>query len=160
MNIVFMLTGALVYRFRGGMPIFGLYNKRPVAQVLFALPYGWDVFIECGPILGFLCLVTTTITISRGHGNNMDLGDHDAGPEWYEPAIAWAKPHLSPYWYDVLGMAISGLTYTLPAGIFTLNPFLALSGVFKAPCYMLAKQAGAGTDGGELLTGAILWGSL
>lgn len=154
---LFALAGAFVYRMRGGMkPSF----PRPVDQMLFALPYGVAVFLAQGPILGLAAFVLTTLALVKGHGNSMDLGDQDKTPEWYEFLIKWLKPKISLYWYDATGLALSGLSYTLPAGILMLNPWIALSGVLKSPAYMLAKKAGAGTEGGELLTGALLWAAI
>ena len=163
MNSLFALLGAYIYRMRGGMePSF----PRPIDQVLFSIPYGlifglqfteWFSIYE-GIAIGLMALGLTTWAVLKGHGNNMDLGEGDASPEWYESVMRWLKPKVPLYWYDCAGMAVSGLTYTLPAGILTLNPILALSGILKAPAYMLGKKADAGTMGGELLTGALLWG--
>ena len=48
----------------------------------------------------------------------------------------------------------------MPAGIATLNPVLSLSGLLKGPAYMAAKFGGTHIEGGELLTGAVLWGCI
>lgn len=163
-----ILAGAFVYRMRGGMPP---SFARPADQIIFAFPFsvmaalqctniwGWEYYGE-GFLMQAVVLAATAGAVAKGHGNNMDLGEQDKGPEWYEPVILWAKPHMPLYWYDALGLAISGLTYTIPCGLATLNPWIALSGAFKAPCYMLSKKADARTEGGELLTGGVLWGVL
>lgn len=92
----------------------------------------------------------------RGIGAN-DLTDAQRAE--IEAAIfAYGENWL--YWRCVTGMALSGLVVTIPAGVATLNPFLALSGAWKAVAYMIAKKADSDTEGGELLTGAFLWGAV
>lgn len=59
-------------------------------------------------------------------------------------------------WRCFAGMALTGLLITLPAGIATLNPFLALSGALKAIAYAGPEK----TEKAELYTGAFLWLSL
>lgn len=165
LDLFLILAGAYVYRMRGGMkPSF----PRPIDQLIFALPYGiytWYVWYyqmdlrwEYALPLSIAVWGITAAAVAKGHGNSMDLGEYDREPEWYEFAIRWLKPHMPLYWYDALGCAISGLTYTLVPGLVTLNPVLALSGLLKGPAYMIAKKAEARTEGGELLTGAALWG--
>jgi hypothetical protein len=157
--------GALIFRMRGGL---GPKLPRPIEQLLFSLPYGGITYLVTENwYIAAVVLALTTITVLKGHGNNMDLGTwtEDAEHEWYEKYTGYHK--LDPqspgttkeYWYDVGGMAISGLTYTIPAGIATLNPFIALSGALKAPAYIIGWWVN-GTELGEWLTGAFLWGSL
>ena len=149
------LIGAFLYRIRGGM---APHFPRPIDQALCAIPYGIIVLMSCGWLLGLLTFVLTTAMFARAHGNTMDLGDFDREPEWYEFLIRpWLFDKVPLYWYDLIGHSISGLVCTLPAGILTLNPFLALSGALKGPAYALGKAAGSSTEGGELLTGAVLW---
>ena len=57
-------------------------------------------------------------------------------------------------------MAVTGLAVTLPAGILLQDPVIALSGALKAPAYMISYFGRTDTDGGEMLTGAVLWGVL
>lgn len=156
LDLLMMIAGAFVYRMRGGMKP---SLPSPVDQMIFALPYGVVTYLETNIWIALVVYILTTIAIRKGHGNTMDLGTQpESDPEWYEFFIKWAKPRLSPYWYDALGQAVSGLTYTLPAGIATLNPVLALSGIAKAPAYMISRKGDADTEGGEMLTGAFLWG--
>ncbi len=84
-----------------------------------------------------------------GHGGGLDMGTSEkepgAGrdPEKLEYLILWLHDKMPRYWYDALIMAITGIAVTLPAGIVVgfLNPwagaFLAVSGLSKAPAYMI-----------------------
>jgi hypothetical protein len=159
---IFSLFGAALYRFRG---MEQSILPRPFLQAAFALPYAvaadlyWPGFI--GFFVGIIVCVLTTLAVSTGHGRGMDLGETDKGdPERLEFIIAWLKPHVPLYLYDPALLAVTGLAITIPAGVATLNPFIALSGLLKGPAYAVAKWGKTGTDGGELLTGAILWGAL
>jgi hypothetical protein len=160
------VIGALIFRMRGGL---GPKFPRPLEQLAFSLPYGAVAYLVTSNwYIAAVVLAVTTITVLKGHGNNMDLGTwmEDADSEWYEKYTGYST--LDPnspgtakeYWYDVGGMAISGLTYTLPCGIATLNPLIALSGALKAPAYMISWALFKGTEIGEWLTGAFLWGTL
>lgn len=161
---VLSLLGALLYRWRGMSHPYKKYFPRPFNQIAFAapyavatglfyLPYGWWAVIPALAVLGLSTLGAVT-----GHGRGMDLGDTDKGePETLEFIVSWLKPYIPLYYYDALFLSVTGLAITLPAGIATLNPILALSGALKGPCYMVAKFGDTGTDGGELLTGAVLW---
>ena len=144
---------------------------RPVDQMLFALPYGiiaalftssvWEFIPYAPTVVGVLTFTLTTLAVVKGHGNTMDLGEFDREPEWYEFVIRpWLFNRVPLYWYDFIGHCISGLTYTIPIGIATMNPILGLSGLAKGPAYAISKRGDAGTAGGELLTGAFLWGCL
>ena len=79
---IIALIGAFLYRLRGGMPP---SFPRPVDQLLFAVPYGlvtgfyWDNIFA-----GLIIWVITAGALCLGHGNNMDLGEQDAGDEVYE----------------------------------------------------------------------------
>ena len=159
MIILAIIFGAFVYRMRGGMkPSF----PRPFDQVIFSLPFGYVAYAEAGIVLGLVCLVLTAIAVSTGHGGAMDLGSwmKERDDERLEFIVKPLRGKISGYWYDVILLAVTGVVVSLPVGIITMNPFLALSGLMKAPAYMLAKKADAGTEGGELLTGATLWGAL
>ena len=160
-SLLMPITGAFIYRMRGGMPP---RLPSPIDQMLFALPYGYVAYAAHGWLAGLIILAITTLAIRKGHGDDMDLGlMPDSDPEWYDFIIGWRHKIPSAYWRDVIGLTVSGLSYTIPAGIVTMNPFLALSGALKAPCYMLAKRASYGIDyaiPAELLTGAILWSAI
>ena len=160
-SLLMPITGAFIYRMRGGMPP---RLPSPIDQILFSLPYGCVAFAAQGWVAGLIVLAITTIAVRKGHGDDMDLGlMPDNEPEWYDIFVGWRRKLPSAYWRDVIGLAASGLSYTIPAGIVTMNPFLALSGALKAPCYMLAKRAEHSVDfaiPAELLTGAILWSAI
>lgn len=166
---LFALIGGLIFRMRGGMPP---SFPRPVEQLLFSLPYGAAAYLATeNYYITAITLAFTTIAVLKGHGHNMDLGSYkgEADYEWYEFVIKPLHGRIPEYWYDVVGIAISGLTYTIPAGIACMNPLLALSGALKAPAYMigwskdpwpLPEQLKEPTQIGEFLTGFFLWGVL
>lgn len=188
------LVGAIIYRWRGGgQPEgWGKYMPRPIDQTLFSLPYiGLAFYFLPWWPAAILSFVTVAL-VSKGHGRNMDLGNSDAThpdakPEYYEGLISGLYGKISNYWYDALGLVISGLTYTLPVGLFLANPAgpyfweglaLALSGALKAPAYMLGRwldtktgldeyleprlykvvRLDGATSWGEFFTGLFLWG--
>lgn len=163
-----MLIGAAIRRLDGGMKP---HLPGPVPEVLFALPYAlvaavvWHNWfgLTAAITVGLATLGITTWTQVKGHGRGLGLGEPmkpGAEPEDIEWPILWLEDKLPTYWYKALIMAVSGLIITVPCGILTLNPMLALSGLSKAPAYMLSYKAGANSEGGELLTGAVLWGAL
>ena len=180
-----VLLGALVYRMRGG---FGPGLPRPIDQLIFAAPYAYMVWLFATEPVPFpyfrevfaVCMwLATTAVVCKGHGKHMDLGTWNpaADDEWYEPVIKWTRKYLSVYWYDALGLVVSGMTYTVYPMVGLLafkHPGIGLlvlfSGALKAPAYMLALYlfktdfpkfgARSHTPLGEALTGAFLWGSL
>lgn len=132
-----------------------------IDQVLFALPYGAVSYLESGAAAGAIVLVLTTLAVLTGHGNTMDVGEYDREPEEYEILTRWSLPFWpSLYYYDLFAHSVGGLLITLSAGIIVGSPALALSGLLKGPAYALAKKGRAGTAGGELLTGALLYSAL
>ena len=170
LTLIAALIGGILFRMRGGWPDI----PRPIEQVLFCAPVIYICFVAFG-YWGILLAALSVIAVVKRHGNNIDLGTWD-GPSkdaWYEFTIKWAKPYMSLYWYDALGMAVSGLTYTLP--MILINPVLGLSGILKAPAYMLGwfmhpryndgrikLRLGkftleCATEWGEFFTGAFLW---
>lgn len=152
--------GALIFRMRGGL---GPNLPRPIDQLLFASAYGGAiVYTTDNYYLTALGIALCTLAVVKGHGHNMDLGTYtkEADYEWYEFIIKPLHRKIPEYWYDFIGLAISGLTYTVPVGIIMMNPLVALSGALKAPAYALGWLIGKGTELGEWLTGAFLWGSL
>lgn len=170
-NFLLIPLGAFLYRWRGMSHPSRKWAPRPIPQGLFSLPYAIITYIfyleyttwDNALLPALIVLALTTAGACTGHGRGMDLGDTDNGePERLEFLITWLKPHVSLYWYDAALLAVTGLAITLPAGIATLNPVLALSGLLKAPAYMIGKF-GCPRDhveAGELLTGAVLWGAL
>jgi hypothetical protein len=162
-----ILMGAALYRWRGMAHPKKHWFPRPFNQIAFALPfallvvahYGWN---DVAFGVGFIALVLTTLGVLTGHGGGHDLGTYEGEreDERLEFIIKPLKSKMPEYWYDMLLLSITGMAITLPAGLLTLNPALALSGLAKGPAYAVARFGGTGTDGGELLTGAVLWGAL
>lgn len=192
-------VGGLIFRWRGGGEPTHLskWMPRPVDQILFSTIYSAIAFIALDMWWAIIVSAITVLMVSLGHGRNMDLGSFDnttapdpeaVAPEWYEFIIAPLYGRLSEYWYDAVGLMVSGLTYTLPLGIAMANPIggyfiegiiIGLSGALKAPAYMLARyfvdtypdeadlsrtevykvlQLKIPTQWGEFLTGVFLWG--
>lgn len=136
----------------GGRPSWLRWLDNPFSQILYAWPY---IAIACLAVPQLvdgprwfewwhvaLLSVLTVVMVVKGHGHNMDLGTSDprGEPEWYEGGLYEALyGKISNYWYDAIGLAISGLTYTLPLGLYMANPLLALSGALKAPAYMAGR---------------------
>ena len=166
--LLMSIVGAFIYRMRGGMPP---SFARPIDQMLFAAPYSAIASLQylewygtwAAIASGVIVMALTTWALVKGHGRAFRLNEpmkKGAEPEDIEWPILWLENKIPMYWYKVLIHVVSGLSYTLPTGILTLNPFLALSGIAKAPAYMMSEKGGAGTEGGELLTGAFLWGAV
>ena len=171
--IIFSIIGGILFRMRGGWPDI----PRPIEQTLFCLPIIFICLISLG-WWGFIPAILSVVAVLKGHGNNMDLGtwEKPVGDEWYEFTIKWLKPRMSEYWYDVLGIGVSGLTYTLP--LVVINPLLAFSGLLKAPAYMLGWnmhpnyddgkiklrvgkfELVSATEWGEFFTGLFIWAAL
>ncbi len=163
-----ILAGAWLYRWRGASHPQKKWLPRPLNQILFASPFALVTLLYWHEALGtvawlpaLLVWVFATLGTLTGHGRGMDLGDTDIGEdETLEFVVRWLKPHLPLFWYDLILLSVTGLAVTLPAGIATLNPWFAFSGLLKGPAYAVAKFFKMGTEGGELLTGAVLWGAV
>ena len=164
-GLLIALLGAALYRWRGASHRLKKYFPRPFNQIVFAAPYA----IICYPVIGWWCLVVlllSTLGVLTGHGNFMDLGTwkkDDDEDETLEFIIKPLKGRIPEYWYDAIGLAVTGIAVSLPAGIVLMNPLIALSGALKAPAYMIGWKmfyGDAATERGEWLTGFFLWGSL
>lgn len=130
-------------------------------QLIYALPYAfiaspagpWAVLAYAGAVLGKL----------TGHGRGISLGEpmkEGSKPERLEYLILWLQPYLPVYWYKVLILSVTGLAVTaLPSVVLLpLDPrasvLILLSGLLKAPAYMLGWKIGKKpTEIGEFLTG-------
>lgn len=134
------ICGGALYRFRGHASKYKRFFPRPFNQAAFALPYAW---IFKGDWLVF-CVVwlLTTLGVITGHGRGISLSDPNliGKPETLEIMTKWLIPYMPVYWYKVLVLSVTGLAITLPAGILTGNPVLALSGHLKGPAYMLGFE--------------------
>lgn len=162
-NSILIIAGAWLYRYRG-MTSEGWF-KRPLPQMVFAFPYAIAAYMHFEShawAIAFVVFALTALAVCTGHGGGMDLGksDKERDDETLEFIIKWAHGKIPEYWYDVILLSVTGLAITLPVGIATLNPWLALSGAMKGPAYMAADNLNEGTEGGELLTGAALWGAI
>ncbi len=194
---VLAVVGGIIFRWRGGgEPVgWGKYMPRPIDQILFSSIYMVIAFGVLEQWPATILSIITVIMVSKGHGRNMDLGTFDNSskpggvkPEWYEGLIAGLYGKIPEYWYDALGMVVSGLTYTIPLGLFIADPagpyfteglIIAASGGLKGPAYMIGwffhdmlwntvdvssedLQKVVRFDGetslGEFLTGFFLWG--
>lgn len=153
--IFLTLVGAALYRWRGHASKYKKYLPRPFNQILFAVPYAF-----VSGFWWFLVLPLTTLGVLTGHGRGFPSKKMEGEPETLEFLILWLMPFIPLSVYKSLIMAITGLAVTLPAGIATGNPYIALSGVLKAPAYTIADKMGWGTDGGEWLTGGFLYFAL
>lgn len=157
-SVIFAIIGGLVYRWRGS-PV----SAHPLSEGVFALPYAVAAY-HCTDniyitLAVFLLTFAATLT---GHGNAIDMGKSPRGEdETMEWAVKWLHGRIPEYWYDFILMAWLGLLKTLPAGIATLNPFLAASGVLKAPAYAVGHIFKRNhTEIAEFLTGFMLWGCM
>lgn len=159
----------------------------PSATILYLLKFvddekkpNWKyvALVAVGPYLGALVGKRT------GHGGGLDMGRSEkepfAGrdPEKLEYLILWLHDKMPRYWYDALIMAITGLAVTLVPGIVVAfldlwaGVFLALSGLSKAPAYMIGyliypngqgrgiPHLNEGSAIGEFLTGFFGYGAL
>lgn len=165
MNVLLMaLAGGCLYKWRGHASKFKKLLPRPFNQIAFALPYA----AACATISWWaagVVLIATTLAVLSGHGGFMDLGTwtRPRDDERLEFIIKPLRTKMSDYWYDALGLAITGLAVTIPAGIVLSNPFLALSGALKALAYMIGWKyfdASVATARGEFICGFFLWGAL
>lgn len=160
------IVGAYFYRMRGGLPP---KLPRPIDQILFSLPYGYIAYTLEGYTIAIVVLVLTTLAVATGHGGFMDLGtwEKDREEETLEFIIRKWKAHLAEDWYDFLGLALTGMVVSLPAGIVValsypaLGIALAASGCLKSVAYLIPLKLGIPkfTAIGEWLTGFFLWGA-
>lgn len=169
--LVFGIIGGIISRMCGSERVklpFGL------AQWIYALPYG----LVCLPA-GILALAGYGAAFAgkrTGHGRGISLGHMikvTAKPEKLEFLVRWLKNNVPVYWYKVLILAVTGMAVTLLPGILLAlyqnvfwGVFLALSGVTKAPAYMIGwaifpqgeddffvSEMNEATEIGEFLTG-------
>ena len=139
----------------------GTFSLPYAMFVLAAMDYTLWGFVAAGAVL-----ILTFTAVATGHGNYQDLGEwkneNHYKSEQTEFLINWLMGRINNYWYDALGLSVTGLIITLPAGIVLCSPLIALSGALKGPAYMVGALVSKRwpTRAGEWLTGACLWGSL
>lgn len=144
--LVWAILGCIVYRMRGG---FGVSLPRPIEQILFCA-------LVCAPVTPFLAflvvLAICTIACVTGHGSYMDLTRGDqyqpGDDERIAPVVRWIckvfgiNSNPDTYAYQAIGLALTGLIVTLPAGIASGAFFLAIVGAVKFPVYELGWTIG------------------
>ena len=174
--ILFAFFGGWLSRMAGGAP-----PKLPwgLDQWLYAIPYAFHAPVTSWwAILGYAGAFLGKRT---GHGVFMDLGtwEKPTDDERLEFIIKPLKGKLHPYWYDFLGLALTGISVSLLAGVVLsasghILPgiILALSGLTKAPAYAIGwliypnnkgkgiKYLNEATAIGEFLTGFFAYGIL
>ena len=106
-----------------------------------------------------MVLPITVLALLTGHGGAIDMGNSskERDDETLEFIVKPLRGKISEFWYDFILMSWLGMAITIPCGVATCNPIIALSGVLKAPAYALSHKFGFGADGGEVLTGAFLY---
>lgn len=155
--ILFPLYGSALYRHRGAKYKYKKYLPRPFNQILFAAPYA----LLCTPPyvdswwIAPVVLALATLGVLTGHGQYfLDLLIKKLKPETLDfilvpffgkdprtngsPLTPYGVKKL--YWRNVAGLSVTGAAITLPAGIALADPFIALSGAVKGPCYMLGQK--------------------
>lgn len=162
-TIKIALFGAWTYRLRGrDQPI-----PKLVMEFFFAYPYTLSTVAHgCPSWLSSIDTAITLLFIATGHGRGQSLkepftpGDK---PEKVEVIFFLTKlqPYMSVYWYKALILAVIGLGITVPAGVSTHNPLLAISGLLHPVAYMIGWKffKGYETSVGEVLTGLFLFGA-
>jgi hypothetical protein len=160
--IVLAAIGAYLFRMRGGS--LGPSLPRPFEQAIFCLIFAPIVYLSLDGALqsywlygtAFTAYALAVVAVLKGHGRNMDLGHYhkpnsETEPEWYEWTIKWLVGKVPEYWYDVVGIGVSGFTYTVIPGLVVafaplsgyslwaipLGIGLALSGFTKSLAYMI-----------------------
>lgn len=166
------LIGGVLYRFRGGWPKI----PRPIEQALFCSVFIYAMWGLPWYAIGAAYVLSVIFTV-KGHGQYMDLASQpERDPEWCDWMIRPLKAHLAPYWYDVLGLALTGFFITLAPGLALLayghieGLIILFSGILKAPAYMIGWtkklpkikiykfELNHETAWGEFLTGVFIWG--
>lgn len=157
--ILFPLYGSALYRHRGAKYKYKKYLHRPWNQILFAAPYA----LLCTPPnvdswwIAPIVLALATLGVLTGHGQYfLDRQLKDIKPETLDFLLVpfFGKDPRTEnsvygymtygdsklYWRNVAGLSVTGAAITLPAGIALADPFIALSGAVKVPCYMLGQK--------------------
>lgn len=155
MIFIAAILGGICYRWRGHSSKYKKYFPRPLNQIAFAVPYAWVTYQTIG-FWAVAVLAVTTLGVLTGHGRGFNNDALQGEPETTEYLILWLQPYMPLSLYKFLIMSITGLAITLWAGIATLNPLLALSGILKGVAYFITRD----TRVGEFFTGIFLWGSL
>ena len=150
--------GALISRWHGG----GFFKLGKVwISLIWAVPFAYLLSIY-NPCLAIPALAMCALGKSTGIGNFRDLATSTFSIklEKLEFIILWLKPKMPEYWYDVLGLSLTGLT-AVSGGLLIApyNPLgaclIALGGLLRPIGYMIGwkvfKPEGA-TVFGEYVT--------
>lgn len=182
--ILLSLLGAVIYRVRSSE----IGTPHPSEQMAFCLIFAGLFYVYEVPLSqAIIAYVVAVIMTLKGHGDSMDLGWYkNAKPserEWYNFMIKRWEDKLSPYWYDFLGLVISGLVITLFPGLILsffdpiVGILVGLSGALKGVAYMIGWliqpdfdkrqklklkwgwfEITNATQWGEFFTGLFIWG--
>lgn len=170
--LLFACLGAVLSRMDGGGII-----KLPewVDKVGVTFPYAIIGYMVV-PWAAVPCMAFAWLGRALGHGGFFDLGSNPKEPnngrdlERIEPAIYWLHDNISRFWYDFIGLMLSGLMVTIiPAmflavwGHYALALLMVLSGLAKAPSYALGRgntEIGEYVNGFQqfLHAGVVIWG--
>lgn len=155
-SLIMGLIGAVIFRIRGTNhnEISG-FLPRPFEQLLFSAPWIWLASQLFDPWQAIILSIITVVMVLKAHGKVFDLGTarkssapFGEDPEWYDGILYPLYGKIPEYWYDAIGLAVSGLSYTIPVGLFMADPtgdyfteglIIALSGALKAPAYMIGR---------------------
>lgn len=144
---------AFLNRFRGSSQ-----TLMPKLYVCIIMALGFSFIVPW--VASLPILVLCTLALQTGHGNFIDLGTWPRKPSDGEERLEFIiKPlygKLPEYWYDFLGLMLTGVIVTLPVGIALLDWRVALLGLLKAPCYAVGRlYPRYAVEIGETLTGAV-----
>lgn len=169
--IIFGLIGAIASRLDGG----GFF-KGPewLDKFLVTFPYAVIGLLIWWP-LSIVCIAGAWAGRALGHGGFYDLGTSPKEPgngrdkERIEHLIYWLYNRIPRFWYDFMGLSLSGLTVTLIPAIVVacyghyLSAFiLVVSGLLKAPSYAISPgktEIGEYVNGFQqfFIAGVVIW---
>ncbi len=168
----FAILGGWISRMAGGG-----WPKLPFGldQHLYAIPYA----AVCYPIAGWWCAaayVGAFLGKRTGHGGYIDLGTSEKVRHHRADIFLEAlRGKIPEYWYDFIGLIITGIAVTLIPGLAVAvhssllwGSVLILSGALKAPAYAIGWRMDVFNKGpldeptaqGEFFTGFFGWGVL
>lgn len=152
-GLILGTIGGVLYRWRGAgaAVVFSRIIPHPGEQMLFAILYGAIAYYALNAYQAAILYAVTVIMVLKAHGKVTDLGfgpvpNKQDSTEWYDAIIGRLQGKISDKLYDAIGLTISGLSYTVPVGLFIADPsgpyfkeglILALSGALKTPAYYI-----------------------
>lgn len=174
--IIFMATGAFLYRLRGApwLP----FLHRPIKQVFYCFGLAIVAYLITDDwMLASVAGVLSVAAVCGGHGSYFDLGNTLFPEHVDERPVGWILRPLAKligikpttFAYDAIGLTLNGLLMTASFALLFayhsewLACLLALiAGAFKTLAYLIGwetplRRYGA-TEVGEYLTGAFQWG--